>query len=78
AVFEGYAAAAIQGIREGSSNAAVTLPASVKGYPDAVAQAVSELRRAGCEGPYALVLGGNAYTAASGGSDDGYPVFHHI
>jgi uncharacterized linocin/CFP29 family protein len=24
------------------------------------------------------VLGAQAYTAASGGSDDGYPVFHHI
>ena len=29
-------------------------------------------------GPYALVLGADAYTAASGGSDEGYPVFHHI
>jgi uncharacterized linocin/CFP29 family protein len=33
---------------------------------------------AGVNGPYALVLGADAYTAASGGSDDGYPVFHHI
>ena len=36
------------------------------------------MRLAGCEGPYALVLGADAYTAASGGSDEGYPVFHHI
>ena len=78
AVFEGYAAAGIQGIREGTSNAVVTLPDNVKAYPDAVAQAVSELRLAGCNGPYALVLGADPYTAANGGSDDGYPVFHHI
>ena len=78
AVFDGYGAAGIQGLRTGSSNAGVALPASVKGYPDAVAQAVSQLRLAGCEGPYALVLGADAYTAASGGSDEGYPVFHHI
>ncbi len=77
-VFNGYAAAGIEGIREGSSNAVVTLPGSVKGYPDAVAQAVSQLRLAGCDGPYALVLGAGAYAAVSGGSDDGYPVFHHI
>lgn len=77
-IFDGYAAAGIQGIRQGSSNAVVTLPASVKGYPDAVARAVSELRLAGCNGPYALVLGADAYAAANGGSDDGYPVFHHI
>lgn len=77
-VFDGFAAAAIHGIREGSSNAPVPLPSSVTGYPDAVAQAVSQLRLAGVNGPYALVLGSAAYTAASGGSDEGYPVFHHI
>jgi uncharacterized linocin/CFP29 family protein len=77
-VFEGYAAAGIQGIRESSSNAAVNLPSSVKGYPDAVAQAVSQLRLAGVNGPYVLVLGADQFTAASGGSDEGYPVFQHI
>jgi uncharacterized linocin/CFP29 family protein len=78
AVFDGYAAAGIQGIRDGASNPAATLPTSVKNYPDAVAQAVSQLRLAGCNGPYTLVLGADAYTAASGGSDDGYPLLHHI
>jgi uncharacterized linocin/CFP29 family protein len=78
AVFDGYAAAGIQGIREGSSNPGIALPSNVRGYPGAVAQAVSQLRLAGCNGPYALVLGSDAYTAASGGSDEGYPIFHHI
>lgn len=78
AVFDGYDAAGIQGIRQGSSNPALTLPSNVRGYPGAIAQAVSQLRLAGCNGPYALVLGADAYTVASGGSDDGYPVFHHI
>ena len=78
AVFDGYAAAGIQGIREGSSNPGLMLPSNVNAYPVAVAQAVTQLRLAGCNGPYALVLGAEAYTAASGGSDDGYPVFHHI
>jgi uncharacterized linocin/CFP29 family protein len=78
AVFDGYAAAGIQGIREGSSNPGVALPSNVRGYPGAIAQAVSQLRLAGVNGPYALVLGADAYTAASGGSDEGYPVFHHI
>lgn len=78
AIFDGYAAAGIQGIREGSSNAAMMLPSNVKSYPEAVARAVSDLRLAGCNGPYALVLGAEAYTAASGGSDEGYPVLHHI
>jgi uncharacterized linocin/CFP29 family protein len=77
AVFYGYAAAGIQGIREGSSNAPVLLPSNVRGYPGAVAQAVSQLRLAGVNGPYALVLGAEAYATASGGSE-GYPIFHHI
>lgn len=78
AVFDGYAAAGIQGIRQGSSNPALTLPANVDGYPETIARAVGQLRLAGVDGPYALVLGADAYTAASGGSEDGYPVFHHI
>src|ERR1700731_1018099 len=61
-VFDGYAAAGIQGIREGSSNPPVVLPSDVKGYPGAVAQAVSQLRLAGVNGPYALVLGADAHT----------------
>ena len=43
-----------------------------------MARAVSRLRLAGVEGPYALVLGQDAYTIASGGSDDGYPVIEHL
>ncbi len=78
AVFDGYAAAGIQGVRQGCSNPGVALPANARGYSAAVAQALSELRLAGVNGPYALVLGAEAYTAASGGSDDGYPVLRHV
>ena len=79
AVFDGYAAAGIQGVRQGASNPVVTLPPEVAGYPDAVAQAVSQLRLAGVNGPYALVLGAAPYTAVGAGSDEGgYPVLRHI
>ncbi|MGH8202240.1 MAG: family 1 encapsulin nanocompartment shell protein [Steroidobacteraceae bacterium] len=78
AVFDGYAAAGIQGLRQGCSNPGVALPLNVRGYSAAVAQAVSQLRLAGVSGPYALVLGAEAYTAATGGSDDGYPVLRHV
>src|SRR6202140_1963826 len=77
-VFDGYAAAGIQGIREGSSNPGLTLPSNVKGYPGAVAQAVSQLRLAGVNGPYTLLLGTEPYTAIGGATDDGYPVLQHI
>ena len=78
AVFEGYAAAGILGIRQNSSNKPVKLPSGIKGYPGAVSQAVSQLRLTGVNGPYVLVLGADEFTAASGGSDEGYPVFQHI
>jgi uncharacterized linocin/CFP29 family protein len=77
-VFEGYDAAGIQGIRQGTSNPLLTLPSNVRGYPDVIAQAVSQLRLAGVNGPYALVLGSDPYTAVFGGSDEGYPVLQHI
>jgi uncharacterized linocin/CFP29 family protein len=77
-VFDGYAAAGIQGVRQGSSHPALTLPPNVRGYPGVVAQAVSQLRLAGVNGPYTLVLGAEPYTAVNGGSDEGYPVLHHI
>ena len=78
AVFEGYAAAGIGGIRAGSSNAAVPLPEDLDDYPEAIAKALDDLKLAGCNGPYALVLGGDAYLAASGGNEEGYPIFHHL
>ncbi|MFT3750693.1 MAG: family 1 encapsulin nanocompartment shell protein [Agriterribacter sp.] len=78
AVFEGYEAGAIKGIRQESSNTRLALPSSVRNYPDIVAQAVSQLRLAGVNGPYVLVLGSDAYTLATGGSDEGYPVLQHL
>ena len=78
AVFDGYAAAAIQGIRQAASNPAVPLPGKAEHYPAAVAKAVSALRLAGVNGPYTLVLGEKAYTAISGTTDEGYPVLRDI
>ena len=50
AIFEGYAAADIQGIRERTSNPIDALPADVRDYPDAVARALSQLRIVGVNG----------------------------
>jgi uncharacterized linocin/CFP29 family protein len=78
AVFEGYPAAGIDGIRQGSSNPPVSLPADVREYPVAIATALSELRVAGVDGPYSVALSADAYTAVSETSDHGYPVIQHI
>ncbi|HEY1641209.1 MAG TPA: family 1 encapsulin nanocompartment shell protein [Streptosporangiaceae bacterium] len=78
AVFDGYTAADIDGIRPGASNPSIALPAGAGDYPDAVAQALSALREAGVNGPYALVLSAEAYTAASEVTVHGYPVMEHL
>jgi uncharacterized linocin/CFP29 family protein len=78
AIFEGYAAAGIVGVRQGTSNPVVTLPADVRQYPDAIAQALSRLRLVGVNGPYSVLLGADAYTALAETSDNGYPVLDHI
>lgn len=78
AIFEGYADAGIVGIRQGTSNTPMTLPEDVREYPDAIAQALSQLRLVGVNGPYAILLGANAYTALAETSDNGYPVLEHV
>jgi uncharacterized linocin/CFP29 family protein len=77
-VFDGYPAASIEGIRTGSSNPPMSLPQEVAHYPNAIAQALGQLRLAGVNGPYSVLLGADAYTALSEASDHGYPVISHI
>ena len=78
AIFEGYAAAGVEGVRQGTSNPIMTLPADVRQYPDAIASALSQLRLVGVNGPYSVVLGADAYTALSETVDNGYPVLEHV
>jgi uncharacterized linocin/CFP29 family protein len=78
AIFEGYAAAGIGGVRDGTSNPVMTLPADIRDYPNAIAQALSQLRLVGVNGPYSVLLSADAYTGLSETSDHGYPVLQHI
>ena len=78
AIFDGYPAAQITGIRQASSNPGLTLPSEVRDYPDAISRSVSELRLAGVAGPYSLVLSADAFTAVSETSDHGYPILEHL
>jgi uncharacterized linocin/CFP29 family protein len=78
AIFEGYTAAGIGGIREGTSNPVMTLPTEVRAYPEVIARAVSQLRLVGVNGPYSVLLSSDAYTALSETSDHGYPVLEHV
>jgi len=78
AIFEGYDAAGIEGLRQGTSNPKTSLPADVRQYPDAIAQGLNQLRLVGVNGPYAVLLGAQAYTALAETSDHGYPVLEHV
>ncbi|HWS97900.1 MAG TPA: family 1 encapsulin nanocompartment shell protein [Candidatus Methylomirabilis sp.] len=78
AIFAGYSAAGIAGICQGTGNPKTTLPGDVREYPQAIAQGLSQLRLVGVNGPYAVLLGADAYTALAETSDHGYPVLEHV
>jgi uncharacterized linocin/CFP29 family protein len=78
AIFEGYPAAGITGVRHSSANPVLMLPAEARDYPTAISQAVSALRLAGVGGPYSLLLSAAAYTAVSETADYGYPIRDHL
>ena len=78
AIFEGYAAAGIRGLRDCSSNPALPLPADPRDYPNIVSQALTALRLAGVNGPYSVLLSADAYTAVNETSDHGYPISEHL
>jgi uncharacterized linocin/CFP29 family protein len=67
-----------RGIRESTSNPIKALPEDVRNYPDAVAEALNQLRLAGVSGPYAVLLGAVEYTGLAETRDDGYPVLEHV
>jgi uncharacterized linocin/CFP29 family protein len=78
AIFEGYEAAQIGGIRKCSSNPALALPTDPKDIPDVISQALSELRLAGVDGPYVVLLSADVYTQVSETTANGYPILEHI
>jgi uncharacterized linocin/CFP29 family protein len=78
AIFEGYAAASIKGVRQTTSNPPLALPKDAREIPDAISQALSELRLAGVDGPYSVLLSAEAYTAVSETTEHGYPIREHL
>ncbi|MGB3373205.1 MAG: family 1 encapsulin nanocompartment shell protein [Rhodococcus sp. (in: high G+C Gram-positive bacteria)] len=78
AVFEGYAAAGITGLRESASNPELKLPTDPRDYPEIISQAITSLRLAGVNGPYSLLLSAEAFTAINETSDHGYPIREHL
>jgi len=78
AVFHGYAAALIKGICESAPDGPLPLTDNYEDYPLAVARALTRLRAAGVDGPYAIALGSHCYTGLTETTKGGYPVIEHV
>ncbi|PRC42619.1 bacteriocin, partial [Mycobacterium sp. ITM-2017-0098] len=78
AIFEGYEAAHITGIRKSSSCPNLALPDDPREIPDVISQALSELRLAGVDGPYSVLLSADVYTKVSETTAHGYPIREHL
>ncbi|AZZ80635.1 MULTISPECIES: family 1 encapsulin nanocompartment shell protein [Gordonia] len=78
AIFEGYAAASITGIRSEATATPIQLPEDVRDYPEAVSQALTTLRLASVDGPYSVAMSADVYTQVNETSNHGYPIRQHI
>ena len=56
----------------------LTLPDDAREIPDVISQALSELRLAGVDGPYSVLLSADVYTAVSETTEHGYPIREHL
>ena len=78
AVFHGFAAADIAGICEQAPGGPIPITKNYEDYPVAVAQALTRLRNAGVDGPYAIALGPQCYTGLTDATKGGYPIIQHV
>lgn len=79
AVFNGYAAAGIEGIGETASGSSLTVTTDYLQYPAVVAEAIETLLTRGIDGPYAIALGPRCFTGLQRTiTSGGYPVVEHV
>ncbi len=74
ALYHGFPKAGIEGIIPSSPHKAVSIPANVSKYPEAIEQAILTLEQAGIGGDYTLVLGTETYSILMQGDEKGYPL----
>jgi uncharacterized linocin/CFP29 family protein len=78
AIFQGYAAAGIDGIFSTSAEQGLAIPSDYGAYPDVVAEATHRLRSEGVDGPYGIALGPRCYTGLTRSTLRGYPIINHV
>ncbi len=77
AIFTGYQAAGITGLSEVAPSP-ITLPGDATDFPDAISEAINQLRLASVDGPYSLALSAELYGLVSESTNDGYPIRQHL
>lgn len=78
AIFEGYPAAGITGIRPAAPATPITLPSDVVDYPEALTKATTALRLTSVEGPYSLALSADVYQLVNESTNHGFPLRDHL
>jgi uncharacterized linocin/CFP29 family protein len=78
AIFNGLELAGVAGIVPSSPHPAVPLPTDVVQLPRAILDAKEILRKAGINGPYALVLGPELYEQVFVATEEGRPIARRI
>ena len=78
AILKGLSGLQIEGICPAAAHGSVTLSKDYENYPAAVAQAISTLRDAGVDGPYAIALGPRCFTGLNETRVNGFPVLKHV
>ncbi len=78
AVFEGYPAGGISGIRSNSPGDPIKLPDDVREYPEAISAALSRLRLSSVAGPYSLALSAEVWLKVNETSNYGFPIIQHL
>lgn len=79
AVYYGAKSANIDGILSSSAQQPITLSNDFQSFPGFVSEAIEQLRISGVNGPYAIALDADSYTALSKTTGaGGYPVLQHV
>ncbi len=77
-VFDGFAAADVEGIASASPHDPLELSTDYSRYPSSVASAIATLKDAGIGGPYALAVGPRCYAGIIETTEQGHPVIEHL
>lgn len=78
AIYDGFKAASINGLRNSSEFPAINYPKKAEELPTAIAKALNQFREAAVAGPFSLILDTKKWEALAGIAKGGYPLLKQI